>query len=178
MPLRQRLSTVLQIGAVSVMSVLVLGGLLLAVLGYRPMVERSGSMVPKLQIGDIVIAHWEHVDQVRPGQIITFAADIGRPQLITHRVQRVIVGRDSVHVITKGDANAEPDDEWTVSRNTLVGHYDWRIPKIGRALVWLGEAPIRRTLIAVTIALLALAVAVGILRRRRPHAGQLAINGP
>ena len=44
-------------------SVLVLGALLLALLGYRPMVVRSGSMVPTLGIGDVVIANWVHVDR-------------------------------------------------------------------------------------------------------------------
>ena len=44
----------LQVVAVTGVSALVFGALLLALLGYRPMVVRSGSMVPTLGIGDVV----------------------------------------------------------------------------------------------------------------------------
>jgi signal peptidase len=172
-PLGRRLVAGLQVAAVAGVSILVFGALMLALLGYRPMVVRSGSMVPTLGIGDVVVADWVHVDQLRPGEIVTFPANIIRPQLITHRVQRVDVGPDTVHVVTKGDANAEPE-RWSVSRSTLVGHVEWSIPKVGRVLVVLGESTTRWFILVAAFVLLTAALATrGIRRRREP---QLAIS--
>ena len=70
-------------------STLVAGALLLALLGYRPMVERSGSMVPKLRVGDVVVAEWVHADRIKPGEIVTFPFNFGRTELVTHRVQSI-----------------------------------------------------------------------------------------
>jgi signal peptidase len=165
-PLSRRIVTALQVIAVCGISVLVLGSLLLAFLGYRPMVVRSGSMVPTLGIGDVAVSDWVRVDQIRPGEIVTFPANFERPELVTHRVQRVQFRGGTAHVITKGDANQEPES-WSLPRSTLVGHVDWRIPKIGRLLVVLGESSTRWFLLAVTTAFALIAVAVGVGRRRR-----------
>jgi signal peptidase I len=140
--------------------------LLLAFLGYRPMVVRSGSMVPTLGIGDVVVSDWVRVDQIRPGEIVTFPANIVRPDLITHRVQRVQLRGDTARVVTKGDANEVPES-WSLPRSTLVGHVDWRIPKIGRLLVVLGESSTRWLLLALTTVFALIAVVVGADRRRR-----------
>jgi signal peptidase I len=162
----RRIVTALQVVLVSGISILVLGSLLLAFLGYRPMVVRSGSMVPTLGIGDVVINDWVRVDQVRPGEIVTFPAHIVRPELVTHRVQRVRVSGDTAYVVTKGDANTVPES-WSLPRDTLVGHVDGRIPKIGRLLVVLGQSSTRWFLLAVSMAVVLVAVGVGATRRRR-----------
>jgi signal peptidase len=164
--LSRRIATGLQIAAVSGISVLVLGSLLLAFLGYRPMVVRSGSMVPALGIGDVVVSDWVRVDQVRPGEIVTFPANIVRPDLVTHRVQRVQMAGGIAHVVTKGDANTEAE-RWSLPSRTLVGHVEWRIPWIGRVLVVLGQTTTRWFLLGVTAALVLAAVVVGASRRRR-----------
>ena len=105
--LRRRLAAFVPAAVVVVVSTFVLSALLLAFLGYRPMVERSGSMVPRLRVGDVVITEWVHADQIRPGEIVTFPQDIGRTELITHRVKSVSTRDQTVHVVTKGDANDE-----------------------------------------------------------------------
>ena len=166
LPLRRRLIAALQVVAVSGVSLLVFAALLLALLGYRPMVVRSGSMVPTLGIGDVVVANWVHADQVRPGEIISFPANILRPEIVTHRVQKIVVDGDMVHVQTKGDHNTEPE-EWSTRRDALVGHVEWRIPKIGRLLIVLGESSTRWFLLGLTLALGMVVVATGTIRRRR-----------
>jgi signal peptidase len=130
------------------------------------MVVRSGSMVPTLGIGDVVVSRWVQVDQVRPGEIITFAANFDRPELVTHRVQTVRVDGDTTFVVTKGDANIGVE-RWSLPNTTLVGHVGWHIPKIGRLLVLLGQTITRWFLLGVTIAVVVAAVAVGATRRRR-----------
>jgi len=162
----RRLLIAFQVIAVGGMSVLVLGALLMAFLGYRPMVVRSGSMVPTLGIGDVVVNDWVRLADVRPGQIITFPNDIVQTGLVTHRVQQIHVIGDTAEVVTKGDANLSPE-RWTLPAGTLVGHVDWQIPYIGRLLVLLGQTSTRWFLLGVTGALVLLAVIVGATRRRR-----------
>ena len=173
-PFRRRVLKGFQIAAVGGASVLVFSALLLALIGYRPMVERSGSMVPSLRIGDVVVANWVRVDQVRPGEVITFPADFARPELVTHRVQSVVVNGNTVHVITKGDANIDTE-AWDAPRNELVGHVDWTLPKLGRVLVVLGENSTRWFLLAITAAAVSVAIAARALRRR-VRGNRLAIS--
>ena len=82
---------------------------------------------------------------------------------------------DTAHVVTKGDANEEPES-WSLPRATLVGHVDWRIPKIGRLLVLLGQTVTRWFLLGVTVAVVVTAVVVGATRRRRTI--RLAMSAP
>ena len=163
----RRLLVAFQVIAVGGVSVLVLGALLMAFLGYRPMVVRSGSMAPTLGIGDVVVNDWVRLADVRPGQIITFPNDIVQTGLVTHRVQQIhVVGGDTAQVVTKGDANTE-SERWTLPANTLVGHVDWQIPYIGRLLVLLGQTSTRWFLLGVTGVLVSVAVVVGATLRRR-----------
>ena len=103
---------------------------------------------------------------MRPGEIITFASDIAGPALVTHRVQQVRFTNGTAHVVTKGDANTEPE-VWTAPAGTLVGRVQWSIPKVGRLLILLGESTTRWLLLARALAVVSVAVAVGSLRRLR-----------
>jgi signal peptidase I len=167
-PLRRTISTMVPAVLVTAVSAIVASALLVAFLGYRPMVERSGSMVPRLRIGDVVLAEWVHADRIRPGQIVTFPRDIGRTELVTHRVQRVRVVGQEVRVVTKGDANLDPE-QWSVSRNTLVGRVVWTVPRVGALMTALGAALVRRLLLAVS-SLIILACGVVAFARRRQEA--------
>jgi signal peptidase I len=82
-----------------------------AVLGWMPYQVVSGSMVPAVQVGDLVL-----VEPKRPGvpfgppTIITFLDDRGRT--VTHRVEDARRGVDGeVWYTTKGDANPGPDSD-------------------------------------------------------------------
>ncbi len=167
-PAAERVRTAVRVALVSAVSALVGSALLLSFLGYRPMVVRSGSMRPTLNVGDVVVARWIRADRLRPGEIVTFPADIERHQLITHRVQSATVSGDVVTVTTKGDANAEPE-KWSTARGALVGDVSWSIPKIGTVIVVLGETATRWWLLAVSGAVAAMR-AIGFIRRRRRRA--------
>jgi signal peptidase I len=132
------------------LSVVVTCALVLVFLGYRPMVERSGSMVPTLKVGDIVVNEWVHADRVRPGDIVTFPQDIGRTELVTHRVERRNFVGHTVRFVTRGDANIDVE-RWTVGRETLVGRVVWRIPAAGSVLIHLGSTGARRFLLGLVI---------------------------
>lgn len=132
-------------------STLVAGALVLTFFGYRPLVDRSGSMVPALHVGDVVVNELVRADRIRPGEIVTFAQEFDRTELVTHRVQSIRVDGGTVKVVTKGDANVAPE-RWSVSSQTLVGRVVWRVPRIGSLLVLLGSTLIRRLLLAAGLA--------------------------
>jgi signal peptidase I len=165
--MRHRFSAGLRIAGVGAISMLVSGALLLAFLGYRPMVVRSGSMVPTFSVGDVVIADWIRADHLRVGEVVTFSADIGRRQLVTHRVQSVRVRGEKLDVVTKGDANTT-SEQWTVPRGTLVGHVIWTVPRVGTALVVLGESRTRRLLLGTSGLVIVFGILAGLRRSRRP----------
>lgn len=178
-PLHRRFSITLQRVIVVAVSVVVGGALLLSLLGYRPMIERSGSMVPTLRVGDVVMAEWVRVDTIHPGEIISFTGNPDLPDLVTHRVRSVRVVGDAVRVTTKGDANTEPE-QWSAPRGTLVGHVVWKIPLAGRALIVLGESRTRWLLVGATATILLVAALIRwpngrrLARRLRRHRGSLA----
>ena len=163
------ISTMVPAVLVTAVSVIVASALLVAFLGYRPMVERSGSMVPRLRIGDVVLAEWVPADRIRPGEIVTFPLDIGRTELVTHRVQRVRLVGHEVRVVTKGDANVDPE-HWSASRSTLVGRVVWTVPRVGALMTALGSAFVRRMLLAVSSLLIVICAVVAFARRRQEAA--------
>ena len=110
----------------------------------------SGSMIPTLQIGDVVVVQNNGhgfggsgnsaFDQLSKGDIIVFRApdDIdedGKPRTIVHRV--VLVGFNSRTneqiVVTKGDNNPESylGLDFPIKEGNYVGKVILIIPKIG-----------------------------------------------
>ncbi len=161
-----RVARRLAVAALGAVSFVVLGALLLAFLGFRPMVVRSGSMRPTLRVGDIVVTEWIRADRIRPGDIVTFAAGADGTRLVTHRVQQVRRRAGTVEVETKGDANVDPE-HWTANPDSLVGRVDWTAPKVGSLLIVLGESTTRLLLLAFTA--LVFVVAAGRWRHTRRH---------
>ena len=128
-------------------------------------------MVPRLRIGDVVVAEWVHADRIKPGEIVTFPFDVGRRELVTHRVQTVRVVGDTVEVMTKGDANLG-SEHWSTPRTALVGRVVWTVPRVGAAVTLLGSAWIRRMLLAASVLIVVACALVALTRRR----GSLAIS--
>lgn len=101
--------------------------------GNRLLIVRSGSMMPSINVGDIVV--------VRPaapyhtGDVISFH-DSTRPEvLVTHRVVEVREANSSATYITKGDAN-NTADEAPVAENNVVGKNILTVPYVGRVLAF------------------------------------------
>ncbi len=109
---------------------LVTGTLLIATLpalllpGWQAHVVVSGSMEPRINVGDVVIS--QDRDDYRPGQVIVFDdADRGA---MTHRLQSI----DGEQFTTKGDANPTADSA-PVPREDVLG--------LGRVLVMFAGLP-------------------------------------
>ncbi len=93
----------------------------LNILGYRPVLVVSGSMLPSIQINSISIMKYCNADDVKVGDVIMYYhpdMDIN----ITHRVidKKINLksGKAIIHV--QGDANARPDNI-DITDDLLIG---------------------------------------------------------
>ena len=91
------------------------------VVGYRLLVVETGSMVPVLHVGDLVVSHDVHPMTVHPGQVVTFRDAALGGRLVTHRVVRMQPDGLVVHFTTKGDAN-RTTEHWSVPKTGTIGH--------------------------------------------------------
>lgn len=98
----------------------------------RPLTVLSGSMEPALMTGDVIVVREAAPLSVAPGDVVTYREQGGR-RLITHRVRRMRLEGDSVHFVTRGDAN-KPVERWRVPRDKPVRRVLYRIPLIGYGL--------------------------------------------
>ncbi|SHI39494.1 signal peptidase I [Lutispora thermophila] len=90
---------------------------------YKIMKVITGSMIPAIDVGDIIIAKEPDIDSLRVGDIITFR--IPGNILVTHRIVDI---RQDGSFITKGDANLQEDTGIWVGESNIVGKYEFRIP--------------------------------------------------
>jgi signal peptidase len=104
--------------------VLVLAGLGLIYFlpGYDLYLVRSESMVPTINMGDLIITG-PVKGTPEAGQIITYERN---DALITHRVKSI----NDTTLVTQGDAVEDPDP-WTVKTSDVRGTYLFKIPYVG-----------------------------------------------
>lgn len=100
-------------------------------IGWKPVVVTSGSMTPRIQPGDVVVAAPVH-HRVGPGTVVVFRPP-GGAGLVTHRV--VSVHEDGSY-LTKGDANGQADST-PVPADAVVGVGRVLVPKVGLAPLWI-----------------------------------------
>jgi signal peptidase len=100
-----------------------------SVFGYQSLTVVSGSMVPTLGVGSVVIDEVISPGEARPGDIVTFKDPL-RPRQLTHRLQKVRVQGDTFYMVTLGDANDAPE-HWSVPRNGHIGRVVAHLPKLG-----------------------------------------------
>jgi len=116
-------------------AVVVLVALLVAVIaggafGYRVLAIKSGSMVPTLHVGDLVVSHLVPPQSARAGQIVTFRDPYLGQALVTHRVVSVSESQDQVHFVTKGDANTVAE-HWSIAPTGTISVAIAHIPAMG-----------------------------------------------
>lgn len=82
-----------------------------AFLGYRLFRVQTGSMIPKYQIGDVIIVKEKDIDKIAEGEDVTYWGTTGamNGKLVTHQVIDIeeIDGKKVFH--TKGIANNTED---------------------------------------------------------------------
>ena len=114
---------------------------------WRPVV--SGSMVPLIEAGDVILA--KPIDRaVEVGDVVVFADPAHADRDIVHRI--VAIDENGM-ATTRGDANNGPDP-WLVDPGSISGGLVLSIPKVGFVV----EALTSRAGIAIFLVLPSLAI--------------------
>jgi signal peptidase len=116
------------------------------------MVVSSESMVPTLNVGDIILVRGVDPTTVTVGTIIIFHSPYNYEMPIVHRVITVGHMDDSIYFETKGDHNPVQDG-WKVPAQNLMGVYVAKVPYVGLLSLEL-RGPIGVTLIILLVALI------------------------
>ena len=95
----------------------------------KPFLVPSGSMLPIINPGDVVIVAPVQTDAIKVGEIIEYR-NIKENINIMHRVIEITGNTSNLSFITKGDANDSPDPD-PVSPQAIMGREIFIIPKIG-----------------------------------------------
>jgi signal peptidase I len=98
--------------------------------GWRYGVLRSGSMSPAMPAGAAIVVAPVGIEDVRPGDVVTFRSVVNRDLLVTHRVVEVTEYDDRPALRTQGDGNEEPDAA-IVTPNRLMGRVVFSVPFVG-----------------------------------------------
>lgn len=130
---------------------------LLALIGYRSLIVRSGSMSPALLTGDVIVTHLVRPSSLRVGDVVTFSDQSRDGVLVTHRVIEVSRQGRTYSFVTKGDSNTGVD-EWTISEGGEVGRLTLRVPKLGFVVAAISSTATRVALIGLSLALLTMAI--------------------
>ena len=118
------------------------------------MVVSSGSMIPVLNVGDIILVRGADPASITLGTIIIFHSPYEYDMPIVHRVIAVLNDSGSLFFETKGDHN-DIQDGWKVPAANLMGVYVMKIPYVGLISLEL-RGPLGVTLIVLLVALIIL----------------------
>lgn len=102
-----------------------------SLLGKKAFIIISGSMIPEIQIGDIVVTN--NVKDFAVGDIIAFRSD---SSVIVHRIVKEMDVNGQRMFQTKGDNNNVEDKE-LVTIDKIEGKMIFKIPYIGKVLMWM-----------------------------------------
>ena len=116
------------------------------------MVVSSGSMIPTLNVGDIIVVRGTDPSTVTVGTIIIFHSPYDYSTPIVHRVIAVDDQGGQEFFQTKGDNNAVADG-WRVPTANLIGVYVAKIPYVGLLSLRL-RGPLGWILIALLVMLI------------------------
>jgi signal peptidase len=100
-----------------------------AVAGGHTLTVLSGSMVPRLPVGSVVVDKPIEASSLKVGDIVTYASG---DNLITHRVVAKKAGAHGPVFTTKGDANNTADQK-PVQASQIRGKLWYDVPYIGTA---------------------------------------------
>ena len=119
-------------------------------------VVSSGSMIPALQIYDVIVVEGNTpFEDVKKGDIIVFYSpklyEQGKERVIVHRVS-LEMGEDPKIVRTKGDANPSSiaGTDYPITQKEYLGKVEYVVPQVGY-ITQILQPPINYIIIAVII---------------------------
>lgn len=104
-----------------------------ACFGVKTFAIVSGSMMPEINAGDIVIVKDVNEEELQEGDIISFRKNA---EIITHRIERIEIQDNEKRYITKGDNNNTVDAMY-VSFENIEGRVENIIPYLGNVVIFL-----------------------------------------
>jgi signal peptidase len=121
-------------------------------------VVSSGSMVPNLNVNDIlVVRDGDSFKDLRVGDIIVFDRPDGADRVIVHRVAEIFDDSEGNHQIirTKGDANdgSIPGTDFPIREDDYIGKVAYVIPGAG-VVTKILSPPVNYIIIAAILALM------------------------
>jgi signal peptidase len=119
-------------------------------------VVSSGSMIPVLNVGDILIVKDGNTfSSLKVGDIIVFNRPQGGDRVIVHRILEISDRFGEKVIVTKGDANDGiiPGTDFPIREKDYIGTVAYTVPKIGLVLKYLNP-PVNYIIIAGIIGIL------------------------
>ena len=123
---------------------------------YPFYVVASGSMIPALEVNDILLVQGhDPIEAVMVGDIIVFDRPDGADKVIVHRVVEVISEEPRI-LRTRGDANqiSIPGTDFPITGDDYIGTVMHAVPKVGYVTKALAP-PVNYILIAIIIGFMA-----------------------
>ena len=120
-------------------------------------VVASGSMIPELQVHDIIVVQGNiPFEEIEISDIIVFNRPSDHNKVIVHRVV-TILDDDPKTLRTKGDANmgSIPGTDFPITEEEYLGKMVFIIPQVGWILQFI-QPPVNYILIAIVIGILIL----------------------
>jgi len=118
-------------------------------------VVASGSMIPVLQVYDVLIVQGhEPFEDIKVGDIIVFNRPSGHDKVIVHRVASIINDEPKT-IRTKGDANPAsiPGTDFPITKEEYIGKVAYVIPQVGYVTQLL-KPPINYIIIVIVIGIM------------------------
>lgn len=131
-------------------------------------VVSSGSMVPELQVFDVLVVQGnDPFESVKVGEIIVFNRPSGQDRVIVHRVA-AIIDEDPLAIRTKGDANPTsiPGTDFPITEEEYIGKVAYVIPQVGYVTRVL-TPPINYIIIAIIISVM---IGKQLIKNKKEHA--------
>ena len=119
-------------------------------------VVSSGSMIPVLNVGDILIVKDGNTfDSLKIGDIIVFNRPEGGDRVIVHRIIDIGDRFGEKIIVTKGDANEGiiPGTDFPIREKDYIGTVAYVVPKVGLVLKYLNP-PVNYIIIAGIVGIL------------------------
>jgi len=99
---------------------------------WTVLVVLSGSMEPSMPTGGLAFVEPVDPATIRVGDVVTFPVPGHPGALVSHRVSAVEHVAGKPVLITKGDANDEPDS-WRTPASSVIGKVNVSLPHLGNA---------------------------------------------
>jgi signal peptidase len=115
-------------------------------------VVASGSMIPVLQVYDVLIVQGhEPFEDIAVGDIIVFNRPSDHNRIIVHRVASIL-DNDPKTIRTKGDANPAsiPGTDFPITEKEYIGKVAYVLPQVGYVTQLL-KPPVNYVIIAIVI---------------------------